>query len=498
MSEIIPLIAIVLFAVLMVFIGIRSSKKSTNMSEFLLGSRNIGPWMSAFAYGTSYFSAVIFIGYAGKTGWGIGIGGIWLGIGNAIFGSLLAWLILAKRTRAMTHELGAKTMPEFFGARYKSKPIKIFSALIVFIFLLPYAASVYMGLGYLFNTVFPGVDYVYCMLLIACLTAVYLVLGGYKATVLTDFIQGIIMIFGVVVMIFAILNANQVGGLSEGLNKLKAIEPDLTNLSGGKNWLSLISLIGLTSFGAWGLPQMVHKFYAVKDEKSIKIATVVSTLFALIIGVGAYFFGTFGRLILNNELPKDTAGNVVWDKIIPEVLKIVFSGDSTAILITIILLLVLSASMSTLSAVILTSSSAVVVDIAEEIKPDMSKKTQMLMMRGMCLVFVALSFLFASMQISFIISLMAFSWGVVSGCFIGPYIWGLFWKKTSKIGAWVGMLSGIITVFGLVIWKSLEVDFKAAQALSPNFGCIAMIVSFLIVPLVTVIETMVRSKKNNV
>ena len=329
MTQVIALVALGVFFLAMIWVGVRCSKHTQTMQGFLLGGRNIGPWMSAFAYGTSYFSAVIFIGYAGNTGWNVGIGGIWIGLGNAILGCMLAWLILAKRTRRMTHHLGASTMPEFFFSRYFSRGMKIYAALIIFIFLVPYAATVYKGLGYLFAKIFPFFENlipgipadIYCMLIIAIITAVYLVLGGYVATTITDFIQGIIMFVGVIVMAWIIIANPTVGGLGEGFAKLKEINPDLVNPTGGGQFGFLMMNILLTSFGAWGLPQMVHKFYAIKDEKSIKSATVVSTVFATVIGGGAYLVGTFGRLYLDNTLP---GGN--FDAVVPEMLYRALSG----------------------------------------------------------------------------------------------------------------------------------------------------------------------------
>ena len=300
--------ALVLFAAVMVLIGYRSYHKTKTMDGFLLGGRNIGAWVSAFAYGTSYFSAVIFIGYAGKHGWDIGIGSIWIGVGNAVLGCLLAWLLAAKRTRHMTRQMQAKTMPEFFEARYQSKPMKIFAAVIIFVFLVPYSAAVYKGLGTMFNTIFPTISVNYCMLIIAVLTAVYLVLGGYVATAYTDFVQGIIMIAGVFAMVIAVVNTDAVGGFSAWYQKLAAVGDNgdgitgsqLVSVFGGSSAKFLCTNILLTSFGTWGLPQMVTKYYAIKDEKSVKEATVISTLFCAVIGCGAYFIGSLSRLVLNN------------------------------------------------------------------------------------------------------------------------------------------------------------------------------------------------------
>jgi SSS family solute:Na+ symporter/sodium/proline symporter len=447
----------------------------------------MGPWVSAFAYGTTYFSAVLFIGYAGKIGWGFGLSAIWIGVGNALVGSLLAWVVLAKKTRDMTHRLNTSTMPEFFEKRYESKAMKIFSALIIFIFLVPYSASVYAGLSYLFTSVF-HIDYVYCMLIMAVLTAVYLILGGYIATVMTDFIQGIIMIVGVILMVVFIIPHPQVGGLMQGIKKLSEIPEvggQLVSFFGGKNWFTLLSLIVLTSLGSWGLPQMVHKFYAIKDDKAVKQATLISTGFALLIGCSAYFVGAFGRLFLDNKIPL-LNGKPNFDMIIPELLNIALPE----FVLGIILLLVLSASMSTLASIVLTSSSAIAIDLVQgALLPKIKNKTVMLLMRIMCLVFIAFSFIVAYRP-NAILVLMSFSWGTVAGSFIGPFLFGLYWKGTTKIGAWSGMLGGFLMSITLAITSNLN----AANA--PKYGMIAMMVSLIAVPVVSFLTP--KHSKNHI
>ena len=181
-TQFIIIAALVIFAVLMVCIGVYSSRKVKTIDGFLMGGRQIGAWMSAFSYGTSYFSAVIFVGYAGQHGWNIGLGSIWIGIGNAVLGCYLAWQVLAKKTRNMTHTLSSKTMPEFFEGRYDATALKIVAAVIIFVFLVPYSAAVYKGLGSMFSTIFPNVPINVWLLIIAVLTGAYLVLGGYVAT----------------------------------------------------------------------------------------------------------------------------------------------------------------------------------------------------------------------------------------------------------------------------------------------------------------------------
>lgn len=486
MTQTVALISLAIFIVVMIIVGLISTKKASTMDGFLLGGRGIGPWISAFAYGTSYFSAVIFIGYAGMHGWNIGLASVWIGIGNAIIGCYVAWKLLAKPTRNMTHKLNASTMPQFFGKRFYSKRMKIYSACIIFIFLVPYTAGIYKGLGSLFSSIFNGADPMICMVIVAALTAVYLVLGGYVATSMNDFIQGIIMIAGVFLMIGIIISRPEVGGFSAGLAKLKAIDPGLVDFTGGGNFKFLLINILLTSFGVWGLPQMVHKYYAIKGESDIKIATVISTVFAMIIGCGAYFAGSFSRLFIEatpEGLPNLAGG---YDEVMPTLLMQALTGNVfTNIVLAIIMLSLLSASMSTLSAVVLSSSSAIAIDLLEEVKPDVKVKRQMLLMRGLCLLFVVLSFIFASLNISFIVNLMSFSWGVVAGSFIGPFLWGLYSKKVTRAGAWAGTLSGIVVVGTALIYMTMTSGFAVAKSHAPEFGVAAMAVSVLIVPLVS-------------
>ena len=492
-AQLYTVIALCIYALAMAFVGCISYGKSKTLDNFLIGGRNIGAWATAFAYGTTYFSAVVFVGYAGQHGWNIGIGAMWIGIGNAVLGCLLSWILFADRTRKMTKKLDSKTMPDFFAKRYGSEGMKIMASLVIFVFLVPYTAAVYKGLGSLFSAVFPGVENWVWMLIIACLTAIYLVAGGYVATAYTDLIQGVIMLAGVVCLVFAVLNHSNVGGIGElieNLGNFKSVAGDpnpttgeqLTSIFGGSSFKFLCFNVMLTSFGTWGLPQMLAKFYAIKDKAAIKRGTIISTIFCTVIGCGAYLIGSTSRLILNGQLPE---GGI--DAVIPALLmEALGSGTFGVILLALIMILLLSASMSTLGSVVLTSASAVAVDLIPALrKKKTGPETQMLLTRFLCLAFVACSFVFATQNIPIIVSLMSFSWGVVSGCFIGPYIWGLFSKKITKIGACAGMLAGLLTVGISTLVITLTSSFSAAAAHSPEMGVAAMAVSMTVVPVVS-------------
>ena len=487
------IIFLLIFFGTMIGVGLYSRKHATDVNGFVLGGRSVGPWLTAFAYGTSYFSAVVFVGYAGQHGWNIGVGAIWIGIGNAVLGCLLSWLLFANRTRKMTKKLNVKTMPDYFEKRYDAKGLKVLSAVIIFVFLVPYSAAVYKGLGSLFSAIFPGVETWVWMLIIATLTAVYLVVGGYIATAYTDLVQGMVMLVGVVCLVVAVLKHDSVGGichLMENLRNFTSLPNDpnpttgtqLTSIFGGSSFKFLCFNIMLTSFGTWGLPQMIGKFYAIKDTAAIKRGTVISTIFCIVIGCGAYLIGSTSRLILDGQLPE---GGI--DSVIPTMLmQVLGNGTMGIILLSLIVILLLSASMSTLSSVVLTSASAVAVDLIPAVRKKPTKpEAQMLLTRLLCLAFVACSFIFATRNIPIIVSLMSFSWGLVSGCFIGPYIWGLFSKKITKIGAYAGVLSGLLTVGGATLVISLQSGFSAAAARSPEMGVAAMAVSMIVVPVVS-------------
>jgi len=442
------------------------------LDGFFLGGRTLGPWLSAFAYGTTYFSAVIFIGYAGKVGWGFGLAALWVALGNTLIGSALSWWVLAKRTRRMTEQLGAMTMPEFLSARYASPSMKYFAALVIFVFLIPYSASVYMGLSYLFERVF-FLGYFNAVILMAIFTAIYLLTGGYRAVALADVIQGTLMIGGVVVLIFFIIRAPEVGGLLNAVDRLRAIDPKLVSLSGPPGWVAILSLVILTSLGPWGLPQMVQKFYAIKNDDVVKAGTVVATLFALFITFGAYFTGSLTRLFFDS-IPLDmVTGKPSPDLLVPQTIIRTLPSWGVAL----IMLLVLSASMSTLSSLVLVSSSAIVIDLF----PSSWQRHKVMWMRVLCGVFIVLSVLIALRPPSIILSLMAISWGTVAGVFLAPYLYGLFFRNGTAVAAWVSAFVGLAIAVGGSLY------FKLDPGKTPLVGSLAMLIPLVVFPVVSAV-----------
>ena len=476
----------------MIGVGIYSRRQAKDVNGFVLGGRSVGPWLTAFAYGTSYFSAVVFIGYAGQFGWKYGLSSTWVGLGNAFIGSLLAWVIMGRRTRVMTHHLDAKTMPDFFGKRYESKSLRIAASTIAFIFLIPYTASVYKGLSTLFGLAF-NIDYRWCVIAMALLTAVYVILGGYMATAINDFIQGLIMLGGIVAIILAVLNGQ--GGFLTAIQKLSEIptdpantSPALQNMNGafvsffGPDPANLLGVVILTSLGTWGLPQMVGKFYAIKSERAVKTGTIVSTFFALVIAGGCYFLGGFVRLF-DSPAIYGANGKIMYDSIVPQML-----ATLPDILIGIVVVLVLSASMSTLSSLVLTSSSTLTLDVLKEtVCKKLDEKKTLLIMRVLIVFFIVISVVIALNPPTFIAQLMGISWGALAGAFLAPFLYGLFSKKVTKASVWICFIYGVgITVANIFL-----------KFMNPiNCGALAMVGGLVIVPIVSLFTP--KMKKDDV
>lgn len=484
----IKLLMLIIFFSIMIGVGFYSRRHATNVNDFVLGGRGVGPWLTAFAYGTSYFSAVVFIGYAGQFGWKYGLASTWIGIGNALIGSLLAWVVLGRRTRVMSKHLSSATMPEFFGSRFNSQELKIVASVIIFVFLIPYTASVYNGLSRLFGMAF-DIPYGVCVLGMAVLTAVYVILGGYMATAINDFIQGCVMLVGICVVIAAVLNTQ--GGFLEALHGLAAVsDPETVNgeVPGifasffGPDPVNLLGVVILTSLGTWGLPQMVQKFYAIKSEDSIHKGTIISTLFAVVVAGGCYFLGGFGRLFADQV---DVASEG-YDAIIPAMLS-----GLPDLLIAVVVILVLSASMSTLSSLVIASSSTLTIDLLKgNIVKKMNDFQAVFIMRCFIVVFVLISMVLAIVQyknsFSFIAQLMGVSWGALAGSFLAPFLYGLYWKKTTKAACWASFLfgSGIMTL-NLISTSTGWFAFPTLLQSSINCGAFAMLAGLVIVPVVS-------------
>ena len=509
----IKILLTVIFLAIMVGVGFYSRRSAKNVDGFVLGGRNVGGWLTAFAYGTSYFSAVVFVGYAGQFGWKYGMSASWIGVGNAVIGSLLAWLILGRRTKLMTQHIQSRTMPDFFGTRYNDEWLRVIASIIAFVFLIPYTAGVYMGISKLFEMGF-DIPYEYCAVTMAVLTAVYVILGGYKATAINDFIQGVIMLFGITTVIAVVLNSQ--GGLVAAVDKMAALAPNTDDLTQkgaamyanfqpgdfaswfGPNPMSLLGVVVLTSLGTWGLPQMVGKFYSITDENAIRRGTIISTIFAFIVAGGCYFLGGFGRLFVDTAFNSEK-GKFVYDNIVPSMLETL-----PDFLIALVILLVLSASMSTLAGLVLTSSSTMTLDLiyrdkksiegeveGGEINDEIAERIErrkVVIMRVLIVFFIVLSLMIALNPPQFIAQLMGISWGALAGAFLAPFMLGLYWKGVTRLSVWACFVWGVgLTVINMLVGNSI---------LNPiDCGAVAMVGGFVVVILVSLITPKMNSDR---
>ncbi len=462
-------IVLAAYALMIVAVGIAGLRRTKSFADFFLGGGKVGAWMTAFTYGTAYFSAVLFIGFAGKVGWGFGLSGLWIAIGNSFVGVLLVWWLLGPRIKRMSVEYGVHTIGEFFEKRYDSSFLKLFASICIFVFFIPYTAAVFMGLSYLFRSNF-GIDYTLALVLMGGFTAIYLVLGGYKSITIIDMIFGIIMILGVGVLLWSIIDAGN--GLATITDGMAAIDPKLTAPVGPPGWWPLFSLVFLTSVAPMAMPQLVQKFYAIRDDRAIRIGMVASTVFAVIItGIG-YFAGATTRFFLS---PQETPmafhdGAPIFDALMPELLTRIIP-EALSILI---LLLILSASMSTLAALVLISSSAIAKDFyAGFVNRTASDKTLTLLMRLSSTTIVILSVVLAYSRPATIVSILGISWGAIGAAFLGPFLWGLFSRRVNKAGAILASVISLAVCLGLYFTGTA----------SPQAGTLGMISSLVLTPL---------------
>ena len=458
------------FALTIIITGILGMRRTRTFHDFFLGGGKVGPILTAFTYGTAYFSAVLFIGFAGKIGWSFGYSGLWISLGNALVGVLCVWLFIGPKIKKISEHYQIHTMSEYLEKRYHSPFLKLFAAICIFIFFIPYCSAVFIGLSYLFRSTF-GIDYTLALISMGLFTAVYLVMGGYKSMTMIDFVFGMIMVVGVIILLSNTIS--QGNGLTSITTTLSNMDPKLTKAVGPPGLWPLFSLVFLTSIAPFAMPQLIQKFYAIKDKKAIKIGVVASTFFAILItGIG-YFVGATTRVFLSPEKTPNAFidGKPIFDALIPELLTNVIPEGLSVL----ILLLILSASMSTLAALVLISSSAITKDLyAGFINKNPTDKRLTSLMRLCSAFFVLLSVVMAYFKPSTIVAILGISWGAIGSVFLGPFLWGLFTKWVNRTGAIAG------AAIALIVCLLLYINGMP----SPQAGTIGMITSLVITPII--------------
>ena len=321
---------------------------------------------------------------------------------------------------------------------------------------------------------------------------------------MNDFIQGIIMLFGIVAVIVVVLGTQ--GGLTEAFHKMQNATLTQHDMESplyadfhpgdfaswfGPNPLSLLGVVILTSLGTWGLPQMVGKFYSITDEGAIRRGTIISTLFAFVVAGGCYFLGGFGRLF-GEPVWNEARHTYKFDDIIPTMLDTAVSSD---LLIGLVMVLVLSASMSTLASLVLTSSSTMTLDLIyrdkksqpgeveegsiDDVVAEKIERRKVVIMRVLIVFFIVISVLIALNPPTFIAQLMGISWGALAGAFLAPFMLGLYWRGVTTASVWACFVWGV----GLTV-----VNMLLGNPINPiNCGAIAMVGGFPVVLIVSLL-----------
>ncbi|MDW7988059.1 MAG: hypothetical protein RMJ65_05100, partial [candidate division WOR-3 bacterium] len=302
-AHLIFFIVFFLYLLVLLITGIVSRLHIKNsIDDFYLGGRKLGPWISSFSFVAAYFSSVVIIG-GGGFGYKYGLSTIWIGVINVLLGTALAWIVLGKKTRILTQKLNAITLPEFLRKRYNAPELQFISALVTVIFMIVYNVSILKGMGNILEGLL-NISYLTGLLIASVIIIIYVALGGYVAVVWTGFIQAWIMLLALLLLTLATIN--KFGNLTNIISKLAEINEKLITTPGLWTWSGLISYSLIVSFGVWGMPQLVNRFYSIKDPKVLRIGTVLATLGASM-AVLPYFNGAVSRILFPNLSNPDLA-----------------------------------------------------------------------------------------------------------------------------------------------------------------------------------------------
>ena len=484
------------YVAFILIVGLRTRKESAGggKESFLLGGRSIGPVVTSFSFAATYISGVCMVN-AGKVGWDWGIGAMWNAWGNVLLSIAFMWFFLGTRSRRISAKLNVQTMPDYLRARYQTEYFKLVGSLVLFFFMIPYTAAVFSSLSYMFTRVF-NLPYIGAVIVMAVLATVNLVVGGYKAAAKIDVLQGGIMVVGGVILAVATLSAKEVGGLAEGLRRLREIEPfvnsagvtatgrDITNFGFNGNaglLLGVIPFVIMTSWAPNGLPQMATKFFAIKDAKLVRTGAIVCTILGFIIITGVHIPGLFIHLFYS-ELP---AGGT--NVLVPDMLTKIFGNDFIGqVCLSIIMLLVLSASMSHLASQVLSSAAAIGMDFLKGyFLKDLSEQKTTLLLRVCTVLFMLAALVLALLNLGVISSIQSLAWGAISGFFLAPYVFGTLGKTVTKAGAIAGSIAGLACALLIPTLVKAAFPALAPYCTTVNACAVATVLPLAVTPVVS-------------
>ena len=484
------------YVAFILIVGLRTRKESAGggKESFLLGGRSVGPVVTSFSFAATYISGVCMVN-AGKVGWDWGIGAIWNAWGNVLLSIAFMWFFLGTRSRCISAKLNVQTVPDYLRARYKTEYFKLVGSLVLFFFMIPYTAAVFSSLSYMFTRVF-NLPYIGAVIVMAVLATVNLVVGGYKAAAKIDVLQGGIMVVGGIILAVATLSAKEVGGLAEGLRRLREIEPfvnsagvtatgsDIANFGLGGNaglLLGVIPFVIMTSWAPNGLPQMATKFFAIKDAKLVRTGAVVCTILGFIIITGVHIPGLFIHLFYD-ELP---AGGT--NVLVPDMLTKIFGNNFIGqVCLSIIMLLVLSASMSHLASQVLSSAAAIGMDFLKGyFLKDLSEQKTTLLLRVCTVLFMLAALVLALLNLGVISSIQSLAWGAISGFFLAPYVFGTLGRSVTKAGAIAGSVVGLACALLIPTLVKAAFPALAPYCTTVNACAVATVLPLVVAPVVS-------------
>ncbi len=457
-------IIIVVYLAILILIGFVTGRRTKSVEDFYIGGRQIGPWVTALSFVAAYFSSVVIIG-GGGFGYMFGMSTLWIGAINVLLGCTVCWIVLGPRIRKFTQRLNTMTIPGFFGERYKSNFALVFSAIIIVLFMIFYNVSILKGMGHIFE-VLMDIPYAYGILLAGIIILFYVSIGGYLAVVWTSFVQAWVMGIGLIVL--TIFSIKAVGGIGAANQALEAINPGLINTPGVWGWPGLISFALIVSFGVWGMPQLVVRFYSLKNLKVLKIGTVIATV-GTCLALLPYFNGAIARVLCPGLQNPDLA--------IPTLAKNVLSPFGSAI----VLAGVVAAGMSTFASILIILSSSMIHDIVKKgLKKNLNKNKILFYSKVASIIIGIVSLIIAFNPPALVLTLTAFAWAVIASTTLWPILFGIYWKKATKMGCIISMVGGFITA---LVWMVVGNPF-GIHGFIPGLivGLILMILVSLFTP----------------
>lgn len=486
MEMVLKLSILVCYFVVVGAVGIQAHRQTKTVGDYVTGGQSISPARTAFSYAMTNFSAGIFIAFAGQVGWNYGVFAILIGLAASTFiGTYLPWKILAKRIREATEGLPSATIPSYLEARFDIKHIRAYSSVLMFVFFIPYSASLMMGMSFLFEQVF-GINYTLINVLMAVFVAFYVFLGGFHAVTTTDFVQGVITLFASVVVVVFVVSLPQVGGPVTGVQALAGMDSGYIVPNTAMKWFGVFCLVLATGLGPWGMPDMTQRFIGIDSSSSVNKACRICVIVSVVICVCACALGACGHLFFE-ELPSFNGKSGV-DLIVPTIVSYL-----PPVLGAIFVVLILSTSMSTLSGLALTATSSIVLDFVKQVRPNISEKSTLVLLRILTAVFVVAALLISLKPPAIMLDLIQLTVGAVAGTFTAPLLWGLYSKKITKAGVIGGMVCGIaIAVLGFATlqtgsaWLPEGVYGLIKFCGMPFFTVQAILVPLIVTPVVSV------------